>query len=62
MLAYRGVACTLRDSRSGAYLGARNFWMVTRGRATGAAAKFIQWIQQSPRAQRVISTEWVPLQ
>lgn len=60
--AYRGVGCTLRDARSGSYLGARNFWMVTRGRPTGATARWIQWIQQSRRASRVIATEWVPLQ
>jgi phosphate transport system substrate-binding protein len=59
---YKGVACTLRDAKSGQYEGSRNFWMVTRGRATGSVQKFINWIQNSPRAAKVIATEWVPLQ
>ena len=31
---YRGVACTLRNAKSGQYGGVRNFWLVTRGKAT----------------------------
>jgi phosphate transport system substrate-binding protein len=59
--AYKGVSCTLRDAKSGQYEGARNFWMVTRGRATGATQRFITWIQQSKAAAKIIATEWVPL-
>ena len=59
--AYKGVACTLRDAKSGQYEGSRNFWMVTRGRATGATAKFIAWVQQSKAASKIIASEWVPL-
>jgi phosphate transport system substrate-binding protein len=59
--AYKGVACNLRNSKSGQYGGLRNFWMVTRGPATGAAAKWIKWIQKSSTANRIIATEWVPL-
>jgi phosphate transport system substrate-binding protein len=59
---YKGVACSLRDAKSGQYEGARNFWMVTRGRATGSVQKFIHWVQTSPRAAKVTATEWVPLQ
>ena len=33
---YNGVACTLRNARSGQYLGVRNFWMVTKGIPKGA--------------------------
>ena len=29
--AYKGVACSLRNAKSGQYGGLRNFWMVTRG-------------------------------
>ena len=36
-VAYKGVACTLRNAKSGQYGGVRNFWMVTRGRAARAA-------------------------
>jgi phosphate transport system substrate-binding protein len=59
--AYKGVQCTLRDAKSGAYEGARNFWMVTRGKATGQLLKFIYWVQSSPKAAKVTATEWVPL-
>jgi phosphate transport system substrate-binding protein len=58
---YKGVGCTLRSAKSGQYEGTRNFWMVTRGAATGAARKFIRWIQNNAAAQRIIATGWVPL-
>jgi phosphate transport system substrate-binding protein len=58
---FKGTACTLRDAKSGAYEGTRNFWMVTRGTPTGPAKKFISWIQSNGNAAKVISTEWVPL-
>jgi phosphate transport system substrate-binding protein len=59
--AYEGVACNLRNAKSGEYGGVRNFWMVTRGRATGAVQKFIFWVQNSPKAQKIVGTHWVPL-
>ena len=60
---YNGVACDLRNAKSGAYGGVRNFWMVTRGRpATGnPIQKFITWVQNSKRAQKIVGTHWVPL-
>jgi phosphate transport system substrate-binding protein len=58
---YKGVACNLRNAKSGEYGGVRNFWMVTRGAPTGAAAKFISWIQKSSKAAKITATEWVPL-
>ena len=33
---YNGVACNLRNARSGQYLGVRNFWMVTKRAARRA--------------------------
>jgi phosphate transport system substrate-binding protein len=60
-VSYKGVACNLRNAKSGQYGGLRNFWMVTRGPATGAAKKWINWIQHSSAANRVIATSWVPL-
>ena len=59
---FKGTACTLRDAKSGAYEGTRNFWMVTRGPAEGQVKTFIAWIQSSQKAAKVISTEWVPIQ
>jgi phosphate transport system substrate-binding protein len=58
---YNGVACNLRNAKSGEYGGVRNFWMVTRGPATGASAKFIKWIQGSSAAAKIAGKHWVPL-
>ncbi len=58
---YQGVGCNLRNAKSGQYLGTRNFWMVTRGRARGAAGRFIRWVQRSSAAVPIISRGWVPL-
>jgi phosphate transport system substrate-binding protein len=58
---YKGVACNLRNAKSGQYEGVRNFWMVTRGRPQGAALKFIRWIQRSTAAHRITATGWVPI-
>jgi phosphate transport system substrate-binding protein len=60
-VAYKGVACNLRNAKSGQYGGLRNFWMVTRGPAKGAAKKWIKWIQHSGKSNKIIATEWVPL-
>ena len=49
---YKGVACTLRNAKSGQYGGVRNFYMVTRGAPTGAAAKWINWITHSKAAEQ----------
>jgi phosphate transport system substrate-binding protein len=59
-VSYKGVACNLRNAKSGQYGGLRNFWMVTRGPAKGAAKTWIKWIQRSAAARQVIQTEWVP--
>jgi phosphate transport system substrate-binding protein len=58
---YEGVACNLRNAKSGEYGGVRNFWMVTRGRAKGAVQKFIYWVQNSAKAQAIVGKHWVPL-
>jgi phosphate transport system substrate-binding protein len=59
--AYNGVACDLRNAKSGAYGGVRNFWMVTRGPATGVVRSFINWTQNSSRAAAITGRHWVPL-
>jgi phosphate transport system substrate-binding protein len=58
---YQGVGCSLRNARSGQYLGSRNFWMVTRGAPSGLAKAWIRWIRDSSTARRIIGTNWVPL-
>jgi phosphate transport system substrate-binding protein len=61
VIPYQGVPCTLRNAKSGQYTGVRNFYMVTRGPATGAAAKWINWITHSKAAAKVTATQWVPI-
>lgn len=61
MATYNGVPCTLRNAKSGQYGGVRNFFMVTRGAATGATKKWIKWVQKNPTAQQIVATDWVPL-
>lgn len=56
---FNGVPCTLRNAKSGQYEGTRNFWMVTRGKATGAAARFLSWVRGSS-GQRIVARGWVP--
>jgi len=58
---YNGVACNLRNAKSGEYGGVRNFWMVTRGRATGVVSAFISWVQNNAKAQAIVGKHWVPL-
>jgi phosphate transport system substrate-binding protein len=58
---YKGVACTLRNAKSGQYGGERNLYMVTRGPATGAAKAWISWITHSAEAAAIIGTDWVSL-
>lgn len=61
VVSFNGVACNLRNAKSGEYGGVRNFWLVTRGRAKGAARKFISWAQKNSAAQKIVGRHWVPL-
>jgi phosphate transport system substrate-binding protein len=58
---YQGVACTLRNAKSGQYQGVRPFSFVTRGKAHGAVRTWIKWVQHSKAARRIIDTHWIPL-
>ena len=60
-VAYKGVACSLRNAKSGQYGGVRNFWMVTRDSQPQRAIDFIKWVQNSSAANSIIGTNWVPL-
>jgi phosphate transport system substrate-binding protein len=59
--AFNGVACNLRNAKSGQYGGVRSFYMVTKGPATGATRRFINWVQNSSVANKITGTHWVPL-
>jgi phosphate transport system substrate-binding protein len=58
---YQGVACTLRNAKSGQYQGVRPFSLVTRGAPTGAAKRFISWVKTSSAAKAIINSHWIPL-
>lgn len=60
-LAADGVACNLANAKSGQYPAVRTYYEVTRGKATGAAAKFIYWAQKSKPAKKIITKVAVPL-
>jgi phosphate transport system substrate-binding protein len=60
-VAYKGVACNLRNAKSGQYGGLRNFFMVTRGSVPAKAVNFIHWVQNSDAAKTVVASNWVPL-
>ena len=59
-VSYKGIACSLRNAKSGQYGGVRSFWLVSRGAPTGAAAAWIKWIK-SAKARRIIAQNWVPI-
>jgi phosphate transport system substrate-binding protein len=57
---YQGVACNLRNARSGQYQGVRNFWMVTKGAPKGEAAKFIKWVTSGNKTTKaIINSSWI---
>lgn len=57
---YQGVPCNLRNAKSGQYGGVRNLWLVSRGRASGDAGRFLRWVT-GPRGQRIVAKGWVSL-
>ena len=58
---YKGVACNLRNAKSGQYGGVRTFYFVTRGAAKGASAAFLKWVKTSAAARKAIASDWIPL-
>jgi phosphate transport system substrate-binding protein len=59
---YQGVACNLRNARSGQYGGVRNFWMVTKGAPKGEAAKFIKWVTSGNKTTKsIIGSSWIAI-
>jgi len=56
-----GVACNKTTAASGQYPGVAVFFEVTKGPATGGAAAFINWIDRSPAAKKIISSQWVTI-
>ncbi len=59
-VSFNGVACNKETAAAGQYTGVADFYEVTKGLATGGAATFIHWIDDSAAAQKIIASEWVP--
>ncbi|MBE2320030.1 phosphate ABC transporter substrate-binding protein [Solirubrobacter sp. CPCC 204708] len=57
---YKGVACNLRNAKSGQYPGVRNFWFVTVGPAKGEVKKFIDFARSSSTQSSVVAKKYVP--
>jgi len=60
-VSYNGVACNKETAASGQYGGVAIFFEVTKGPATGGAAAFINWVDKSAAAKKIISSQWVPI-
>jgi phosphate transport system substrate-binding protein len=71
-VAFQGVACTLRNAKSGQYPAVRTLYMVTRGavldpnsllpaHGSGDLGRFLSWIRRSSQAAGIIASDWVPL-
>jgi phosphate transport system substrate-binding protein len=59
---YEGVACNLRNAKSGQYGGVRNFWMVTKGVPAGETLKFLKWVTSGNKtADAIINTSWIAI-
>ena len=57
---YKGVACNLRNAKSGQYPGVRNFWYVTLGKPTGAVKKFIDFARSPAVQSSIVAKDYVP--
>jgi phosphate transport system substrate-binding protein len=59
---YQGVACNLRNARSGQYEGVRNFWMVSREPLKGETAKFVKWVTSGNKTTKnIINSDWIAI-
>ena len=55
-----GIACDRNTVRTRVYPARRRLNLVTRGRSSPAAMRFIAWVRSSATARRVIATRYVP--
>jgi phosphate transport system substrate-binding protein len=58
---FNGVACNQTTAASGQYGGVAVFYEVTKGTAHGAAAAFINWIDASGAAKKIITSQWIAI-
>jgi phosphate transport system substrate-binding protein len=61
-VAYNGTACNVANTVNETYPGYSFFYLVTKGAAVGdAEGHFINWVQTSSAAKKIIETNWIPL-
>ncbi|HEX2703306.1 MAG TPA: substrate-binding domain-containing protein [Solirubrobacteraceae bacterium] len=60
-VAYNGTACSVANAVNETYPGWSFFYEVTKGPKSGTEGKFINWIQTSKPAKKIIETNWIPL-
>ena len=60
-VSFDGVACNKTTAASAQYQGVSVFYEVTKGAASGGAAAFINWIDKSPAAKKIIASQWVAI-
>jgi phosphate transport system substrate-binding protein len=58
---FNGIACNQTTAASGQYGGVAVFYEVTKGTARGAAAAFINWVDHSGAAKKIIASQWVTI-
>ncbi len=59
---YQGVACNLRNARSGQYGGVRNFWMVPRDRPKGKRSSSSKWVTSGNKTtKKIINSNWIAI-
>jgi len=54
-----GVGCSRATAVSGRYSGIARFYLVTKGKPTGAAAAFVNWVVKNGAAKKIINTQWI---
>ncbi len=58
---YNGIACNQTTAANGTYAGVSVFYEVTKGPEKGAALSFINWIDSSAPAHKIIASQWIPI-
>ena len=62
VVGYNGIACNLRNARSGQYLGVRNFWMATTPKPAAPILKFLSWVTSGKSSvNRIINSNWLSI-
>lgn len=60
--AYNGIACNVANTVNETYPGWSYFYEVTKGPQVGnPVGHFINWVQTSKAAKKIIETNWIPL-